>query len=86
MSATEILRRIIRGLPVEIVKAKGGMVLVFVSDEYAGSAERGDALGVWGAFTLYRTGAPTTSEGMWGAIDAIVTEHVEMAMKAVLAR
>lgn len=86
MSTTEILRRIVRGLPVEILKAKGGMALVFVNDEYAGTVERDEALGTWGAYTLYRTGEPTTSEGMWGAIDAIVTEHIGIVMKAVLAR
>lgn len=86
MNTTEILRRIVRGLPVEVVKAKGGMALVFVNDEYAGSAERDDALGTWGAYALYRTGEPKTSEGMWGAIDAIVTEHVSTAMRAVFAR
>lgn len=86
MSTTEILSRIIRGMPVEIIKAKGGMALVFICDEYAGTAERDDALGTWAAYTLYRTGEPKTSEGMWGAIDAIVTEHVETAIKAVLAR
>lgn len=86
MSTTEILRGVIRGLPVEIVKAKGGMALVFVCDEYAGSAERDDVLNTWSAFTLYRTDEPQVSEGMWGAIDAIVSQHVESAIKAVLAR
>lgn len=86
MSTRDILRRIIRGLPVEIFKGKGGIALVFVCDEYAGSAERDEVLGTWGAFTLHRTDEPKTSEGMWGAIDAIVTEHVESAMKAVIAR
>lgn len=86
MNTTEILRKLIRGFPVEIVKAKGGMVLVFVCDEYAGTVERDDVLGTWGAYTLYRTGAPTTDEGMWGAIGALVAEHVESAVKAVLTR
>lgn len=86
MNMTEILRRVVRGVPVEVVKAKGGMALVFVNDEYAGSAERDDALGTWGAYALYGTGEPPTSEGMWSAIDAIVTLHVETAMKAVFAR
>lgn len=86
MSVTETLRRVIRGLPVEIVTGKGGMALVFVGDEYAGSVERDEALGTWGAFPLYRVGEPRTSEGMWGAIDALIIEHVETAMKAVTAR
>lgn len=86
MTVTEILRRLVRGLPVEIIKAKGGMVLVFVCDEYAGTVERDDALGTWAAYTLFRLGEPSTSEGMWGAIDALVREHVETAVKAVLAR
>ncbi len=81
-----VIERIIRGLPVEIVKSKGGIALVFVCDEYAGSVERDDVLGVWGAYALYRTGEPPTSEGMWGAISALVGQHVESAVKAVLSR
>jgi hypothetical protein len=81
-----MLSRVIRGFPVEIVKTKGGLALVFVCDEYAGTVERDDVLGTWGAYTLFRTGEPTTTEGMWGAIDALVIEHVESAMKEVFAR
>lgn len=86
MNPTEILRRLVRGFPVEIIKAKGGMALVFICDEYAGTVERDDALGTWAAYTLFRTGEPPVSEGMWGAIDALVRERIESAVKAVFAR
>lgn len=87
MSTFEILRENILGMPVEIVRPKaGGIALVFVNDEYAGSAERDSILGTWGAYALHRTDAPKTSEGMWSAIDAIVCEHMVQSMKAVLAR
>jgi hypothetical protein len=87
MSTIEILRKVIRGMPVEIVTAKtGGIALVFVADEYAGSAERDNTLGTWGAFSLHRTGDPKTSEGMWSAIDDVITEHVMGATRAILSR
>jgi len=80
------VKEILRHVPVEIIKAKGGMVLVFICDEYAGTVERDDTLGTWGAYTLHRSGEPPVSEGMWGAIGALVYEHVEGTIKAVLAR
>lgn len=86
MRTTEILRERILGMPVEIVRPKAaGIALVFVNDEYAGSAERDDALGTWGAFALHRTGEPETSEGMWSAIDSVVREHLISSMKAAVA-
>lgn len=87
MNTTEILTRTISGMPVEVAIPKGaGMAFVFVNDEIAGSVEMDSTLSTWGAYTLHRTGAPSVHSGMWGAIDAVVREHVEGAMKAVLAR
>lgn len=86
MRTTEILRSIVRALTVEIVKGKGGTAFIFVNDEYAGSVERDEALGTWGAYSLFTTGDIQTSEGMWGAIDAIVADHIDTSLKAALAR
>jgi hypothetical protein len=82
MTVKEILRR----MPLLLVKGKGGIVLVFIGGEYAGSVERDEALGTWGAYALHRTDNPPVSEGMWGAIGALICQHVEGAIKAVLAR
>lgn len=87
MSTTEILRENILGLPVDIFRQpSSGMALVFVNDEYAGSAEKDSITGTWGAFSLYRNGEPETSEGMWSAIDTVVREHLISSMKAAVAR
>jgi uncharacterized protein (DUF1330 family) len=81
------MEKTIRGLPVEIYRMKASDVaFVFVSGEYAGSADRDPMFGTWGAYTLYRTGEVKHSEGMWDAIDRVISDHVESAVKAVLAR
>lgn len=85
MSTLELLQKTIRGLMVEILNVKGGLALVFVNDEYAGSAERDNTLGTWGGYALYAD-AVQTDEGMWGAIDIVVQAHVSTAVQAVLAR
>lgn len=89
MTVTEILDRTVGNIPVEIVQSKGtGVALVFVGGEYAGSAERDSTLGTWGAFALLRPDAGTVkhSEGMWGAIKDVISQHVESVLKAVLAK
>lgn len=87
MNTTEILRENILGMPVEIFRQESnGLALVFVNNEYAGSAERDDITGTWGAFAIHRGGEPETSEGMWSAIDGVVREHMISSMKAAVAR
>jgi hypothetical protein len=88
MSASEILRKTIKGMPVEIMTfSKGNGALVFVADEYAGSAERDESGQSWTAFPLYRLPeTETVAGGLWEAVGMIVSAHVAGAFAAVTAR
>lgn len=87
MSATDVLQKVIDGVSVEVMTySKGDGALVFVDDEYAGSAERDSELQTWTAFPLFADNGVNSSEGMWSAVRRIVRVHLLASMVEAMAR
>jgi len=81
------IKEAIKDVTVEVFTfAKGNGALIFIEGEYAGSAERDDTLETWTAIPLYRRAMSSPADGMWSAVQKVVHSHVEMCVKAVLAK
>lgn len=85
MKAHELLGDTINDVCVEVCTyEKGNGALVFVADEYAGSAERDGELGTWTAFPMSTEPGSDSSDGLWGAVQRLVHVHLTTAFKRVL--
>jgi hypothetical protein len=80
------MNTIVNDVDVTISQFPGGLVFVFVGDEYAGSAEKG-TLDVWTSNPVVRIPRLTDDahDNMFSAVGAVVTTHAVASLVHTLA-
>lgn len=80
------MKAIVNDVDATLMQFPGGLTFVFVGDEYAGTAEKGE-LGVWTSnpHLVVPDLTEETHDNMFSAVGAVVTTHAVASLMHVLA-